>query len=91
MCSLCLSLTTPTTLEHLKFKIVFEYNSNYYALFNDLRDADVWRHLDSIVTDLTGSRLQRVNIDISYNFHFDDNMEQPHQPKLLVLDALHLL
>ena len=96
MRSLRLSLTTPATLEHLRFKILFAGNSNsfnYYALFNDLRDSDVWRHLDSIVTHPTGSRLQTVDIDIIYHFRYDDDVAQPHptQVKQPVLDALPLL
>ncbi|KIM92278.1 hypothetical protein PILCRDRAFT_762268 [Piloderma croceum F 1598] len=96
MCSLRVSLTSPAMLEHLKFDIVFEGNSNhfnYYALFDDLRDADVWSHLDSIVTHPTGSRLQRVNINIQYSFRYDSDVSEPDNTEILqaVLDALPLL
>jgi hypothetical protein len=96
MRSLRVSLTSPATLEHLKFDIVFEGNSNhfnYYKLFDDLRDADVWRHLDSIITHPTGSRLQRVDIDIKYSFRYDDDVLEPDNTGILeaVLGALPLL
>ena len=96
MRSLRVSLTTPATLEHLKFKIVFEGNSNhsnYYTLFDDLRDADVWRHLDSIITHPTGSRLQSVDIDIRYSFRYDDEVLGHDESEVQepVLDALPLL
>jgi len=93
MRSLRVSLTSPATLEHLKFNIVFEdcrNDFNYYGLFDDLRDADVWSHLDSIITHPTGSRLQRVDINIKYSFGCDN---QPDNSEILepVLDALPLL
>jgi hypothetical protein len=95
MHSLRVSLTSPATLEHLNFDIVFAANSNYfnyYALFDDLRDADVWSHLNSIVTHPTGSRLQRVDINIKYSFCYDSD-EEPDSIEILepVLDALPLL
>ena len=96
MLSLCVSLTSPATLEHLKFAIVFQGNSNtfdHYAFYDDLRDADVWRHLDSIITHPTGSRLQRVDIDIRYIFRYDDDVVEPDNTEILesILDALPLL
>ena len=96
MRSLRVSLTSPATLEHLKFDIVFEGESiyfNYYALFDDLRDDDVWRHLDSIITHPTGSRLQRVDINIEYSFRFDNDVVEPDKTAVEepVLDALPLL
>jgi len=63
MRSLRVSLTSPATLEHLKFDITFEGGSNHFdhdAFYDDLREADVWSHLDSIITHPIGSRLQRV-------------------------------
>ena len=96
MRSLRFSLTTPATLEHLKFNIEFEGRSNhfnYYALLDDLRDADIWSHLDSIITHPTGSRLQRVDINIEYSFRADDNGGEPSNDEVEepVLDALPLL
>jgi hypothetical protein len=62
--SLCISLTSPATLEHLKFNISFygfEVSDNFYEFYRKFRDADVWSHLDSFATHLTqaqaGSRL----------------------------------
>jgi hypothetical protein len=96
MRSLCVSLTSPATLEHLKFKICFHGNDNHfdhYGFYKDLRDADVWSHLDSIITHPTGSRLQRVDIDIRYTLRYDDNIMEPYNHEILeaVLDALPLL
>jgi len=96
MRSLRISLTTVATLEHLKFNIAFESNNNhfdYYTLFDDLRDADVWSHLDSIITHPTGSSLQRVDINIEYCFRADDDGEEPSNNEVEepVLDALPLL
>ena len=67
--SLLVSLTSPATLEHLKFDIVFRgwyiYDLDFFV---ELQNADVWRDLDSIITHPYGSRLQRVDIDIQYAF-----------------------
>ena len=69
MGSLCMSLTSPATLEQLKLSISFyrntdnvDYYTFYENLYENLRDADVWSHLDSIITHPTGSRLQRVDL-----------------------------
>ena len=96
MRSLCASLTAPATLEHLKLVIVFEGNDNFfnhYKFYRDLRRDNVWRYLDSIVTHPTGSRLQRVDIDITYCFRYDDDVMEPDNDEILeaVLDALPLL
>jgi len=93
MRSLCVSLTSPATLEHLKFNICFCGNNNdfeHYEFYKDLRDADVWGHLDSIITHPTSSRLQRVDIDIRYSFRYDDDILEPDNDRILeaVLDAL---
>jgi len=94
--SLHLSLTSPPTLEHLKLRITFErsrYFFNHDAFYDDLRDADFWRHLDSIVTHPSGSRLQRVDIDIKYYLRDDDAVGEPDPSQVEgpVLDALPLL
>ncbi|EDR08418.1 uncharacterized protein LACBIDRAFT_326852 [Laccaria bicolor S238N-H82] len=96
MRSLCASLTSPATLEHLKLNIKFEgYDNNFqhYPFYDDLRDDDVWGLLDSIVTHPTGSRLQRVNIDIIYCFCYDADGSNPDNDDILeaVLDSLPLL
>ena len=96
MRSLRLSLTSPATLEHLELGIQFDGNSNfcpYHALFRNLRNDDVWSHLDSIITHPTGSRLQRVDINIKYCFRYDDNGMGPDETEFIepVLDALPLL
>ena len=65
MGSLCMSLTSPATLEQLKLSISFYRNTDkvdYYTFYENLRDADVWSLLDSITTHPTGSRLQRVDL-----------------------------
>jgi hypothetical protein len=95
MCSLRISLTSPVTLEYLKFDIAFQGNRNHHnlALVRDLRDADVWQHLDSIITHPTGSRLQRVNINIKHSFFIDDDLREWDIMEVVepVLDALPLL
>ena len=94
--SLRVSLSSPATLEHLKFDITFQGNSNRFdcdAFFYDLRHADVWNHLDSFITHPTGSRLQRVDIDISYHFRYNNNVIDPDESEVVepILDALPLL
>ena len=96
MRSLRVSLTSPATLEHLKITIEFEGNDNhfnYYALFDELRDADVWHHLDSMIAHPIGSLLQRVDIHIPYCFGYDDDGQEPRDTEVMepVLDALPLL
>ena len=76
MSSLCISLTSPATLEHLKFHFKFrgrERESYLDEFYESLRQAEVWNHLDSIITIPTGSRLQRVDINIDYFFHCDNS------------------
>ena len=91
------SLTSPATLEHLKLNLTFQGNHssfNHDSFYRDLRRDDVWRHLDSIVTHPTGSRLQRVDIQIQYSFRYDDDVMEPNNDELLdsaVLDNLPLL
>ena len=96
MGSLCISLTSPATLEHLQFNIWFSGDDNMfmyraYAFF--LRYAEAWSHLDSITTHPTGSQLQRVDINIRYCFRCDDNSREPDWKKVekAVLDGLSLL
>jgi hypothetical protein len=95
MGSLCISLTSSATLEYLDFNIRFgrydymKYDDEFYEV---LRDADVWSCLDTIATHPTGSRLQRVVINIKHSFRNDD-MEEPDEDEVLkaVLDGLPLL
>jgi hypothetical protein len=93
--SLCVSLTSPATLEHLKLKIKiwFRGNDNFYAFYDEFRDADIWNHLDSIITLPISSRLQRVEIEIDYTFPYDNDMAEPDNDDILeaVLDGLPLL
>ena len=94
--SLLLSLTSPPTLEHLKVGITFTGKRNYFdsrSFHEHLRDADLWRHVDSIVTHPSGSRLQRVDIDIKYTFLADDGILEPDgtEAEEPILDALPLL
>jgi hypothetical protein len=95
MCSLCISLTSPATLEHLELNIRFHGSNIYFniAFYEKLRDADVWRHLDSIISHPTGSRLQRVDINIDYTFRYHDYRREPDKDEMekAVLDALPLL
>ena len=68
-----MSLTSfPATLEHLELNIQFwddlyiptKLIGNLCRFFENLRDTDIWRHLDSIATHPAASRLQRVAIKI---------------------------
>ena len=103
MGSLCISLTSPATLEHLKVNISFhgrigDFDSDTF--YGDLRDADLWTHLDSIIAHPTGSRLQRVDINLDYcdlqvhDFDQDEPyVDEPDEHDVLnaVLDGLPLL
>ena len=102
--SLRASLTAPATLEHLKFKIVYSGKVNRFNqddFFYEFRDhANVWSDFDSISTHPTGSRLQRVDIRIEYDFRDEDNVGEENLMEHYdivtkfsepVLDALPLL
>ena len=99
MASLCISLTSPAILEHLEFNISFSRLDYGFVIheeglfFENLRVADAWCHLDSITSHPTGSRLQRVDININYSFRYDDNVGEPDENEVLnaVLDSLPLL
>ena len=63
-----ISLTYPATLEHLEFNISVraashDFDNNFYESLSK-----TWRNLDSITTHPTGSRLQRVDINIKAGF-----------------------
>ena len=94
MGSLRTSLTSPATLEHLEFNISFHGQSNDFdheLFYYDLRRyTDVWTRLDSITSHPTGSRLQRVDINIDYAFRWDDDVGEPDEDVVLevVLDSL---
>ena len=49
-------------------RVVIEYDSFY----DNLRDADLGRQLDSIATHPTDLRLQRVDINIIYAYDVDE-------------------
>jgi hypothetical protein len=72
--ALFISLTSPATLELLRFKIRFRRRllSFEHTFYENPRRADVWKHLDSITSHPTGSRLRRVDISIEYTLHFHD-------------------
>jgi hypothetical protein len=93
MASLRISLTSPATLEHIKLNILIRaphtYDFQFITFYESLRHADVWRHLDSITTHPTGSRLRRVDISISYAFRHREPDED--MIKKTVLDGLPLL
>ena len=61
MGSLCISLTSPATLEHLQLNIRFndDYNNDFVSregeFYDNLCDAEAWSHLHSITTHPTGS------------------------------------
>jgi len=97
--SLCISLTSPGTLEHLQFNIYFHdapntVNDPFYEKL-----CDAWSQLDSITTYTIGSQLQRVDININYSIlYFDVDLDREVEEdfdgdELLkaVLDGLPLL
>jgi hypothetical protein len=97
MGSLCISLTSPATLEHLKLNISFRGSINRFidrvnSFSENSRVADAWRHLDSIASHPTGSRLERVDININYSFRYN-KVGEPNEIEVLkgVLDGLPLL
>ena len=101
--SLCMSLTSPATLEHLLFNIWLYDDDDHIVvhkdeIYHDLRCAKAWSYLDSITTLPTGSQLQRVDINIHLdcdfyeNFHHDIEEDPiPYEVKKAVLDGLPLL
>jgi hypothetical protein len=94
MRSLSSSLTSP---ERLEFNIRFHGYSkfDYYTFYENLRIS--LSHLDSISTHPTGSKLQRVDININYLFHYahdeEDDVIEPDKNEIskAVLDGLPLL
>lgn len=73
--SLPVSLSSPATLEHLKLCLGYLDDENHNILFDNLCDAGVWSQLDFIITHPTGSRLQRVDINIAYVLPYDDESD----------------
>jgi len=90
--SLCISLTSPATLERLEFNIIF-HDYWHPSFYEKLRDA--WSHLGSITTYSTSSQLQRVDINIkNYRYgSWDDVFDEHIKGKIekAVLDGLPLL
>ena len=93
--SLCISLTSPSTLEHLGLNIQF-HNNTVNPFHEKLHDA--WSHLDSLATHSAGSRLQRVDISIDYSYRCesygnDGEVEEFNEDEILksVFDGLPLL
>ena len=92
--SLCMSLTSPAaTLEYLKVDMIelSEKFFDYDSFLDDLRDAEVWRHLDSIIAHPIGSRLQRVDIHIGYNFPYHAYKPDETEVAQTILGILPLL
>ena len=98
MGSLCISLTSPATLEYLNLNIWFYGERNWFInreeeFYSDLRDAYAWTRLDSIISHPTGSRLQQVVININYVScsNGDEREPDPDDVSDAVLDGLPLL
>ena len=95
--SLSISLTSPATLEHLKLRFGFhDPNDDFNDIFyENLRDAYIWSHLDPITSHPTGSRLQRVDINIEYYLgsRYEDYEDGPDKDVIekSVVDGLPLL
>jgi len=92
MGSLCISLTSPATLEYLEFNIR-EDDDGFDLFYENLRDADdVWSQLDTIATHPNGSRLQRVVFNINYSIRSKSYYDNDKDDVLkAVLDGLPLL
>ena len=60
-------------------------------MYDNLRDTDLWRHLDTIATHPTYSKLQRVDINIRYAYDVDEPDVDSDKVKEAVLDGLPLL
>ena len=84
----------------MEFKIRFRDCNNHfnsYIFYDNLGDADVWSHLDSIATHPAGSRLRvdiTSNIDYAFTRHIDnDHWEELDDDVILkaVVDSLPLL
>ena len=89
--SLSISLKSSATLEHLMFNINFKgIVFNYDSFYDNLRDAVLWRHLDSIATHPTDATLQRVDINIRFAFVVTDEPDVD-KVKKAVIDSLPLL
>ena len=93
MDSLCISLTSPATLEHLELNLRLRsriFGSDFESFYESLRAADVWSHLDSITNHPTSSRLQRIDINIDYSFRYEDDEEEPSKDEIekAILDSL---
>ena len=96
MGSLCISLTSHATLEHLQFHIRFRgfiEDFDFITLYENLRDAVAWNHLDAIIDHPGGSQLQRVDIHINFAFIYEDEGPDPDENKVLkaLRDGLPLL
>jgi len=95
MDSLYISLTSPATLEHLKVSIVYEGGDDPFSSIDSVYNPDVWRHLDSIITRPTGSRLQKVdiNIDCTFRYDFIEFVRLPDEKEVVepILHSLPLL
>ena len=98
--SLCINLTSPAALEHLKFTILFHPISDLidsHEFYDHIRQADVWNHLDSMITHPISARLQRVEIDVNYTYSYDpeddDDVFKPNKDDIVdaILRGLPLL
>ena len=74
--SLCISLTSPGTLEHLQFNIYFHDAANNVddPFYEKL--CDIWSQLDSITAYTIGSQLRRVDININYSLPYNDDSDR---------------
>ena len=66
---------------------------NCFTSYEDLRDDHFWNHLDSITTQPSGSRLQRVDINIYYCHVIDSDgrIRQANEVLKAILGGLPLL
>ena len=88
--SICTSLTSSATLEHLtfSFRSLFKYFV-WPTFYEKSRNAGVWRHLDSITTHPNSSRLQRVDINIHYHAEYASDKYEIEKAVFGDLPLLH--
>ena len=82
--SLNISLTSPATFEHLELNIRFDNSFNNNLFHEGIHGTG----LDNFAFHPAGSRLQRVDININYRFHYDSDVDEVEKA---VLNGLPLL
>ena len=90
MLSLSISLAHPSVLQHLAFNIRF-HDPDPDLFYHKLNN--IWSPLNDITFYPTTSWLQRVEVNISYLFRYDNDEEEPVMDEVskAVLEGLPIL